>query len=91
MSDQRVLQLYITSGTPHSEQALQRLRRALNKYPEDRYCLHIVDLRLEPIRALQDGIVAVPTLQLSSGSLRARLVGDLSETETLQHFLHALQ
>lgn len=87
MSDQILLHLYITSGTPRSEQALQRLRRALVECPEHRYSLHVVDLRHEPLRALQDGIVAVPTLQRCSGSLRARLVGDLSEAEILHHFL----
>lgn len=87
MSDQIFLHLYITSGTPHSEQALDRLRRVLTACTTHRYRLHIVDLRHEPLRALQDGIVAVPTLQLSFGSFRARLVGDLSEAEILQHFL----
>lgn len=91
MIDQIVLSLYITSGTPHSEQALQRLHNALKVCPEHRYRLHIVDLRLEPMRALQDGIVAVPTLQISSGSFRARLVGDLSEAEKLEQFLHSRQ
>ena len=91
MSDHIILHLYITSGTPHSEQALQLLRNALTGRPKHRYCLDIVDLRNEPMRALQDGIVAVPTLQLSSGSFRARLVGDLSQAKLLENFLVSLQ
>jgi hypothetical protein len=83
-----MLHLYITGGTPHSEQALQRLRVALKGLPEHRYDLHIVDLRNEPLRALQDGIVAVPTLQLSTGTSRSRLIGDLSESERLDNFLN---
>ncbi len=85
-----LLHLYITGGTPHSEQALQRLHIALNGLPEHRYDLHVVDLRNEPMRALQDGIVAVPTLQLSTGTSRSRLVGDLSESEILHNFLTAI-
>lgn len=91
MSDQILLHLYIASGTPNSEQALQRLRNALNICQDRRYRLHIVDLRYEPMRALQDGIVAVPTLQMSSGSFRARLVGNLSEAGILEQFLHSPQ
>ena len=37
---------------------------------------------------LEDGTVAVPTLQLSSGGSCSRLVGDLSETAVLRQFLH---
>lgn len=81
------LTLYITSGTPHSERALHNLRTALEVCPKERFNLHVVDLRKEPLQALQDGIVAVPTLQLSSGSFRARLIGDLSAKETLHNFL----
>ena len=88
MSDTLVLHLYITGGTAHSEQALQRLRTALHGLPAHRYDLHVVDLRKEPMRALEDGIVAVPTLQLSSGGSCSRLVGDLSETAVLRQFLH---
>lgn len=87
MSDTLVLHLYIAGGTAHSEQALQRLRTALHGLPEHRYDLH-VDLRKEPMRALEDGIVAVPTLQLSSGGSCSRLVGDLSEEAVLRQFLH---
>lgn len=89
MRDTMMLHLYITGGTPHSEQALQRLRIALNGLTEHRYDLHVVDLRNEPMRALQDGIVAVPTLQISTGTFRSRLVGDLSEEAVLRHFLKA--
>lgn len=87
MSDLIQLHLYITSGTPHSERALHNLRAALAAGPEEKFNLQVVDLRNEPLRALQDGIVAVPTLQLSSGSFRARLIGDLSAKETLHNFL----
>ena len=84
-----VLHLYITGGTPHSEQALQHLYAALQGCPEHRYDVHIVDLRNDPMRALEDGIVAVPTLQLSTGTSRLRMEGDLSESEVLHRFLTA--
>ena len=90
MSDLIHLTLYITSGTPHSERALHNLRAALAACSEGRFNLQVVDLRKEPLRALQDGIVAVPTLQLSSGTFRARLIGDLSARETLHNFLFSV-
>ena len=39
------LQLYITSGTPNSEQALTQLRIAMENLSPDHYRLEVVDLK----------------------------------------------
>lgn len=89
MSDATKLQLYITSGTNNSQMALSNLQNALHEHPEASASLEVIDLRSEPMRALQDGIVAVPTLQLTRGVFRARLIGDLSQVIELRNFLVA--
>jgi circadian clock protein KaiB len=81
------LQIYITSGTSNSEQALNQLRIALDKKALDRYCLEIIDLKQEPLRGLIDGIVAIPTLQRKNGLQTHRLIGNLSDQAVLDSFL----
>ena len=87
MGDPIELQLYITSGTANSEQALTQLRAALENKPSGRFRLEIVDLKQEPLRGLIDGIVAIPTLQKKNGLQTERLIGNLSDKVVLDSFL----
>jgi circadian clock protein KaiB len=87
MLDRIFLQLYITSGTSNSELALQYLHDVMQSLDDDRYVLEVIDLRKEPLRALQDGIVAAPTLQLNHGTFTSRITGNLSQTSQLKSFL----
>jgi hypothetical protein len=81
------LRLYVVSGTPNSDQALLRLNEALASQPSDRFRLEVVDIRGEPLRALLDGIVAIPTLQKQTGMQRTRLAGNFADREALVLFL----
>ena len=81
------LQLYITSGTPNSEQALTQLRIAMENLSPDHYRLEVVDLKNEPLRGLIDGIVAIPTLQRKNGLQTDRLIVNLSDKVVLDSFL----
>jgi circadian clock protein KaiB len=81
------LQLYITSGTSNSEQALTQLRIAMENLSSDDYRLEVVDLKNEPLRGLIDGIVAIPTLQRKNGLQTDRLIGNLSDKGVLDSFL----
>lgn len=83
------LRLYVVSGTPNSDQALLRLHEALAGQPGDRFRLEVVDIRSEPLRALLDGIVAIPTLQKQTGMQRSRLAGNLADRNALALFLGA--
>jgi hypothetical protein len=83
------LRLYVVSGTPNSDQALLRLHEALASQPGDRFRLEVVDIRSEPLRALLDGIVAIPTLQKQTGMQRSRLAGNLADRNALALFLGA--
>jgi circadian clock protein KaiB len=87
MSDCIELQLYITSGTANSKQAQAQLLTALEQKPAGRFHLQLIDLKNEPLRALIDGIVAIPTLQRKVGLRRDRLIGNLSDKAVLDTFL----
>lgn len=47
----------------------------------------MVDIYKEPLRAVEDGIVAIPTLiKRAPGAVR-RMIGDLSEVAVVRHGL----
>ncbi len=90
MADIIELKIYIVGGTPHSEQALNQLQAFLARKSVDHFNLHVIDLKNEPMRALIDGVVVVPTLQRVIGKQPARLIGNLSDLAGLGLFLSAI-
>jgi circadian clock protein KaiB len=81
------LRLYILSGAPSSNAALTNLDAIAQAHPGTRYDLEVVDVRDEPLRALSEGALVVPTLILISGTGNRALVGDLSDTAKVLHVL----
>ena len=79
--------LYIAGDAPNSAQAIANLTAICRSYLPDRHQIELVDVFLEPKRALADGILMTPTLiKLTPGHVR-RIVGTLSQ---LPPVLHAL-
>lgn len=71
--------LYVAGSTPRSLRAVQNLRHVCDHELHGRYQLEVVDIYKEPRRAVEDQIVAIPTLiKRTPGAVR-RLIGDLSE------------
>ncbi len=77
-----VLRLYVANEAPHSKRALANLQSICKQCSKNRHCrIEVVDALEEPQRALEDGVLVVPTLiKLSPGPIR-RLVGELEDTE----------
>jgi circadian clock protein KaiB len=73
------LRLYITGTSPNSARALANLTEICQDYLEDcRYELQVVDILLDPLRAIDDQIIVTPTLvKLPLPS--TQIVGDLSD------------
>jgi circadian clock protein KaiB len=71
----------VTNSAPNSQRALQNLSCLCSRLLNDgRYKLEIVDVLEQPARALQDNIIATPTLiRLSPGPV-VRITGNLSNT-----------
>jgi circadian clock protein KaiB len=78
-----VLVLYIASGGPNSLLAVANLSSICAEHLKDRFRLEIVDILLNPQRALADGVLVTPSLAKVSPAPAARVVGNLSDRGTV--------
>ena len=79
--------LYVTGDTPNSLQAVANLTRLCETYLPDRHKIEIVDVLLDPKRALTESILLTPTLVTESPYPGHRIVGTLSNTEPILQIL----
>ena len=77
------LRLYILSNTASSEAAITNLNAVAETYRVRHFELEVIDVRDEPLRALNEGVLMVPLLILTTDKGECELVGDLSDTEVL--------
>ncbi|MEO7336651.1 MAG: circadian clock KaiB family protein [Caldimonas sp.] len=77
-SDIFVLRLYVSEATPASARAVVNARRLCEEHLKGRYRLQILDIVDNVALAIEDQIVAAPTLiKISPPPLR-RFIGDMS-------------
>lgn len=79
--------LYIAGDAPNSLQAIANLSQLCTTYLPERYEIEIVDVLLEPKRALTESIFMTPTLVCDSPYPGHRIVGTLSHTEPILQIL----
>ena len=79
--------LYIASGALNSAHALANLTALCREHLPDRHDIEIVDVFREPKRALADGILMTPMLVKLAPTPVQRIVGTLSQPETVLHAL----
>ncbi|MDR3395706.1 MAG: circadian clock KaiB family protein [Parasulfuritortus sp.] len=79
--------LYIAGEALNSAQALANLGALCRTHLPDRHRIEVVDVFLEPMRALADGIFMTPTLVKLAPLPVSKIVGTLSQTEPLLHAL----
>jgi circadian clock protein KaiB len=75
--------LYVAGDAPNSAQALANLTALCHTHLPGRYTIDVVDIFLEPKRALADGIFMTPMLVRLAPSPAQSIVGTLSETQTV--------
>ncbi len=75
--------LYVADDAPNSAQAIANLKAICVQYLPNRHVIEIVDVFIEPERALADGIFMTPTLVRLAPSPIRRIVGTLSQTMTV--------
>jgi circadian clock protein KaiB len=75
------LRLYIAGQTSRSIAALANLRALCDLHLKDRCRIEIIDLLVNPERARQDDILAVPTLVRKLPEPIRKVIGDLSSTD----------
>jgi circadian clock protein KaiB len=75
--------LYVAGDTANSAQALANLAALCRMHLPHRHEIEVVDVFREPKRALTDGILMTPTLVKLAPSPGRRIVGTLSQTQTV--------
>jgi len=75
--------LYIAGQSPKSLDALSNLRKLCERHLAGRYEIEIVDLVENPSAAQEDDVVAIPTLVRRLPLPLRKLIGDLSNTESV--------
>ena len=78
-----ILRLYVAGSTPQSSRAITNLKTICETHLKDRYVLTVLDLYEQQERAEDDEIVVAPTLIRQLPLPVRRLVGDLSQTESV--------
>jgi circadian clock protein KaiB len=73
------LRLYVAGTGAKSLHAIRTLTRLCERELAGRYHLEIVDVYRNPARAVEDQVVAIPTLIKRAPGVIMRLVGDLSQ------------
>jgi circadian clock protein KaiB len=77
------LRLYVTGQSPNSVRAIENLRRVCEEHNPGRYQIEVVDLLENPRLAIQDQILAVPTVVRKLPAPIKKIVGDLSDVDRL--------
>ena len=73
--------LYVAGDAQNSAQAVANLTALCKAYLKDRHAIEVVNVFLEPKRALADGILMTPTLlKIAPSPAPRKIVGTLSQT-----------
>ena len=75
--------LYVAGGTQNSAAAVANLTTLCRTHLPERHGIEVIDVFRKPERALADGILMTPTLIKLSPSPVRRIVGTLSDTQSL--------
>ncbi len=78
-----VLRLYVSGATPRSTEAIAKIKNICDEYLPGHYDLEVIDIYQQPQLAVQDHIVAAPTLVKESPGKLRRLIGNLSNTRLI--------
>ncbi len=78
-----VLRLYVSGMTTRSTAALAAIKSLCEEQLQGRYQLEVIDIYQRPQLAVDEQIVAVPTLVRHLPEPLRRIIGDLSNEERL--------
>jgi circadian clock protein KaiB len=79
--------LYVDGDTVNSAQAIANLTALCQAHLLDRHEIEIVDVFVQPQRALDDGILMTPILIKVSPAPTRRIIGTLSHEQVLLQIL----
>ncbi|MGK7904085.1 MAG: circadian clock protein KaiB [Hormoscilla sp.] len=82
-NDKYILKLYIAGNTPRAQRAITNLLRICEEELADKYEVEIIDVIEQPQLAEDDKILVTPTLIKQLPPPLQRIIGDMSNTETV--------
>jgi circadian clock protein KaiB len=82
-SDEWILRLYVAGQSSRTAAALRNLEAICEEHLAGRYRIEIIDLLRQPQLARGDQIVAVPTLVRHLPPPMKKIIGDLSNEESV--------
>jgi circadian clock protein KaiB len=85
--DMFTFRLYVSGHVPNSLQAIANLTAICETHLPGRHEIEIVDVSLDPKRALAESIFMTPTLVSLSPFPGRKIVGNLSQTEPILQIL----
>jgi circadian clock protein KaiB len=77
------LRLYVAGQSPKSSDALANLKSLCEEHLAGRYDIEVIDLVEHPALARTDDILAIPTLVRRLPAPLRKIIGDLSNTESV--------
>ncbi len=83
-----LLKLFIAGMSTRSVAAIKSIKRVCRQHLGEDFDLEIVDLYREPQRALQEQIVAVPTLIKKRPAPMRRIIGSMENEKRLMNGLN---
>jgi circadian clock protein KaiB len=83
MIDTVILTLYVAGASARSERAIENLRSISEVLLRGRAVVNIIDVLKQPEQAEQAHIMATPTLVREQPPPERRIIGDLSDQETV--------
>ncbi|MBF2015815.1 MAG: circadian clock KaiB family protein [Rivularia sp. T60_A2020_040] len=78
-----VLKLYVTGDTPRSNKAISNLDELCQANLENQFKIIIIDVLKQPDIGEKEKIIVTPTLVKESPLPQMRIIGDLSDVETV--------
>ncbi len=81
--EEYVLRLYVSGASPRSTEAIAKIKNICDEYLPGHYDLEVIDIYQQPQLAVQDHIVAAPTLVKESPGKLRRMIGNLSNTRLI--------
>lgn len=88
VEEKYVLQLFVAGILPNSIRAIENMNAIGEKYIQGRYELEIIDIHQQPELALAAEIIAIPTLIKKGPLPEERMIGDLSDINSVLIGLH---
>ncbi len=76
-----VLRLYVTGSTPRSQRAIKNIKKICEEHLKGRYELEVIDVYQQPGSAVEEDILAAPTLVKKLPPPLKKFIGDLSDME----------